>query len=131
LSLDLAAALAVVKAWPGSIERASPSPCRPSLTTTRHDGVEQRQVGTEGWSSIEQRDGAGRKSLRRAAQVTHAEQRGGKFRCLITSGEYIGGQSAKYVPKKGGIINELLKSPLAGSSVKFKRYRGPWRKVDV
>ena len=45
--------------------------------------------------------------------------------------EAFGGQSAKYVPKKGGIIDELLKSPLAGSGVKFKRHRGPWRTVDV
>jgi hypothetical protein len=37
----------------------------------------------------------------------------------------------KYVPKKGGIVEELLKSPLAGSGVNFKRYRGPWRKVDL
>jgi hypothetical protein len=41
------------------------------------------------------------------------------------------GPSEKYVPKKGGIVEELLKSPLAGSGVKFKRYRGPWRKVDL
>lgn len=37
----------------------------------------------------------------------------------------------KYVPKKGGIIEALLQSPLAGSGVKFKRYRGPWRKVEL
>ena len=41
------------------------------------------------------------------------------------------GASEKYVPKKGGIIDELLRSPLTGSGVQFKRYRGPWRKVDV
>ena len=45
--------------------------------------------------------------------------------------ETFGRPSEKYVPKKGGIIEELLMSPLAGSGVKFKRYRGPWRKVDL
>jgi hypothetical protein len=37
----------------------------------------------------------------------------------------------KYVPKKGGIIEALRRSPLVGSGVKFERYRGPWRKVDL
>jgi len=57
LSLDRAAVLAPVKAWPGSGEPVSRSVRRPSLTAARHDGLGYRQVGAEGWSSIEQRDG--------------------------------------------------------------------------
>ena len=37
----------------------------------------------------------------------------------------------KYVPKKGGIYEALRKSPMVGSGVKFQRYRGPGRKVDL
>jgi hypothetical protein len=37
----------------------------------------------------------------------------------------------KYIPKKGGIIEALRRSPLVGSGVEFERYRGPWRKVDL
>ena len=37
----------------------------------------------------------------------------------------------KYIPKKGGIIEALRRSPLVGSGVKFERYRGPGRKVDL
>lgn len=37
----------------------------------------------------------------------------------------------KYAPKKGGIWETLRNSPLVGSGVKFKRYRGAGRKVDL
>ena len=57
--LNPADVLAAVKTWPRSAEPAAPSACRPVLTTTPRDGVRERQVGAEGWSPIEQRDGAG------------------------------------------------------------------------
>lgn len=34
-------------------------------------------------------------------------------------------------PKKGGIYEALRNSPLVGAGVKFKRYRGPGRKVEL
>jgi hypothetical protein len=37
----------------------------------------------------------------------------------------------KHIPKKGGIIEALRRSPLVGAGVEFERYRGPWRKVDL
>jgi hypothetical protein len=45
--------------------------------------------------------------------------------------EAIGQPSEGYAPKTGGIFEALRRSPLVGSGVKFKRYRGAWRKVDL
>jgi hypothetical protein len=39
VSLDLAAVLAPVKAWPGDVENVSRAARRPSLTAARHDGL--------------------------------------------------------------------------------------------
>ena len=57
MSLHRAAVLAAVKVWPGGVKTVSRSARRPTLTATRHDSYRERQVGAEGWSSIEQRDG--------------------------------------------------------------------------
>src|ERR1700687_4175910 len=39
LTLDPAAVLAPIKAWPGDVEYVSSSASRPSLTAARHDGL--------------------------------------------------------------------------------------------
>ena len=42
------------------------------------------------------------------------------------------GQSGEpYTPEKGGIYEALRRSPLVGAGLKFKRYRGPGRKVEL
>ena len=60
-----------------ALEPAAPSACRPVLTTAPRDGVLERQVGAEGWSPIEQRDGTGSpriKPIERASPTQNSEE---------------------------------------------------------
>jgi hypothetical protein len=43
----------------------------------------------------------------------------------------VGKAGEPYAPRKGGIYEALRNSPLVGAGVKFKRYRGPGRKIEL
>ena len=80
LSLDPAAVLAPVKAWPGDVEDVSSSACRPSLTAAARVRPDV-PAGRGGGMVLRSNKGMGpkRSASSRAGHITHSEQRGGNL----------------------------------------------------